>query len=179
MGCRRNTSPLCTRYLLNPRQYISKDRDPWSGSENSNIGNLAVLAGLIFLALEIQQNSNAIRASAVQEAKNVARTQILMYVQDAEVNRLGTADYDSLSPEDEQRRFWLDRSFWLGMQGLYRQSRLGVFPEEEWATWYRIICANYARRIPELWSRHASTLASDFIAMVEGCDVDRNVDLPN
>lgn len=75
------------------------------------LGNVAVLAGLIFLALEVQQNTNAIRASAVQEATNVARSQILMFVQDPDINRMAMADYESLGPEDQNRIWWMSRSF--------------------------------------------------------------------
>jgi len=131
--------------------------------------NVSVLVALIFLALEINQNTNAIRASAVQEATNVARTQILLYVQDPEINRLMMSDSASLSPEDKQRLFWLRRSFWLGMQGLYRQTRLGAFPSEEWTTWNRVICSAYVTRDSEDWSAQTSILADDFVEMIEGC----------
>ena len=107
------------------------------------IANIAILGGLIFLALEIQQNTNAIRSAAIQEATNVAREHPLMFVQNPEVNRLAMADYDSLNEEDQRRRFWLDVSFWHAMQGLYRQNELGTFPGQEWEVWVRIICANY------------------------------------
>ena len=109
------------------------------------------MGGVIFLALEIQQNTNAIRATAIQESVNVARQQILLFVTDPDINRLNTADFEQLSEEDRQRVFWLRRSFWLGMNGLYRQRELGVFPEIEWEMWVKIICSNYARTEPEIW----------------------------
>ena len=133
------------------------------------LGHLAVLGGLIFLALEIQQNTNAVRASAVQEATNVARNQILLFVQDPDINRIAMARYSELNEEDQSRKFWLTRSFWLGMQGLYRQTKLGAFPEEEWETWDRIICSNYAEIETPLWEANAATLAKDFVDQVESC----------
>jgi len=132
------------------------------------VANIAILGGLVFLALEIQQNTNAVRSTAVQAATIVAREHLLMMVQNPDVNRLAMADYSSLSEEDQRRRFWLARSFWLGMQGLYRQRQLGVFPEAEWEVWKRIICANYERS--ELWAPNAATLASDFVRFVENCE---------
>ncbi len=93
------------------------------------VANFAILGGLVFLALEVQQNTKAVRSAAVQEATNVAREHPLMYVRDPDINRLAMADFGSLSEEDQRRRFWLARSFWLGMQGLYRQHQL-VGPEE-------------------------------------------------
>lgn len=38
------------------------------------IGNVAVLGGLVFLAFEIQQNTDAVRSAAVQESINIARS---------------------------------------------------------------------------------------------------------
>ncbi len=133
------------------------------------VANIAILGGLVFLVLEIQQNTNAVRSAAVQEATNIAREHPLMYVQNPEVNRLAMADYESLSEEDQRRRFWLDVSFWHAMQGLYRQNELGSLPELEWEVWVRIICANYERSDPELWARAAATHSSDFVQFVENC----------
>ena len=99
-----------------------------------------------------------------------------MYVQNPEVNRLHMADYDSLSEEDQQRRFWLDVSFWHAMQGLYRQNELGILPEIEWESWARIICANYKQSEPQLWARVAASRASDFVQFVENCEFG-NVDI--
>ena len=136
----------------------------------SLVANVAILGGLVFLALEIQQNTNAIRSTAVQELIGVAREHPLIYVQNPEVNRLAMADYDSLSEEDQRRRFWLDVSYWHAMQGLFRQNEMGTLPESEWEVWVRIICANYERSIPELWERTAVTHAADFIEFVENCE---------
>jgi hypothetical protein len=134
------------------------------------VANFAILAGLVFLVLEIQQNTNAVRSAAVQEATNIAREHPLMYVQYPEVNRLAMAEYSSLSEEDQQRRFWLDVSFWHAMQGLYRQNELGTLPEQEWEVWIRIICGNYEQSEPQLWARAAATHAKDFVKFVENCE---------
>ena len=133
------------------------------------MANFAVLGGVIFLALEIQQNTNAIKATAIQESVNVARQQILLLATDPDMNRLASTDFEELSKEDRQRAFWLERSFWLGMNGLYRQRELGVFPEVEWKMWVKIICSNYARTEPQIWSANAAALPADFVEMVESC----------
>ena len=134
------------------------------------VANIAILGGLVFLALEVHQNTNAVRSAAVQEAINVARVHPLMYVQNPEVNRLAMADYGSLSEEDQQRRFWLAVSFWHAMQGLYRQNELGTLPEPEWEVWGRIICTNYERSDPELWARASATHSTDLVQFVENCE---------
>ena len=76
--------------------------------------NLGVIAGIIFLALEIQQNTRTMQAAAIQDSTNIARQQILMFATDAETNRIamiGTEDPTKLSPEERKRYFWINRSF--------------------------------------------------------------------
>ena len=144
----------------------------------SFLANIAVLGGVIFLALEIQQNTNAIRATAIQESVNIARQQILLFATDPDINRLDVADFDQLSEEDRRRVFWLRRSFWLGMDALYRQRELGVFPEVEWEMWAKIICSNYVHSEPQIWADNAATLPEDFVEMVESCDGETEGILP-
>ncbi|NIU08720.1 MAG: hypothetical protein GWN81_07675 [Phycisphaerae bacterium] len=134
------------------------------------IGIVAVVASLILVAFELRQNTNAVQATAVQEATTVARDQILMSAQDPDIVRIGMTPYSELSEIDQRRAFWIDRSYWIGMQGLYRQYELGTLPVEEWQFWERVICANYLNRdSEELWSGNAATLAQDFVNFVEGC----------
>ncbi len=133
------------------------------------LANVGVLGGLIFIALEVQQNTNAIRASAIQESTDVAREQILTLVTNPDLIRMSLTEFDQRSEEDQQRSFWFSRSYWLGMQGLYRQWELDVLPDPEWGVWNKVICANYAREVPEFWAVNASTLIPDFVRLVESC----------
>jgi hypothetical protein len=139
------------------------------------VANFGVVAGLIFLGVEIRQNTTALQAAAIQESTNVARQQILTLATNGELTRLTLASYDDLDPTDQRRLFWLDRSFWLGMQGQYRQWQLGVLPEQEWSVWNRIICANYAPLRDaslasggdRLWAGNRATLLREFTDFVE------------
>jgi len=135
-------------------------------------GIVAVVASLILVAFELRQNTNAVRATAVQEATTVARDQILMSVQNPDIVRISVTPYSELNELDKRRAFWINRSFWIGMQGLYRQHDLGVFPDEEWQFWTRVICANYHDEDEneyDMWPGNSATLAEDFVRFVEGC----------
>ena len=133
--------------------------------------NLGVIGGIIFLGLEIQQNTRIIQAAAIQDSTNVARQQILMFAADAETNRIamiGSQDPAKLSPEEKQRFFWINRSFWLGMQGLYRQWDMGVLPDEEWGVFNRVICNNHSSVGDRVfWPDNKKTLIPAFIDWVE------------
>ena len=128
------------------------------------IANFGVIAGLIFLGLEIQQNTVAIRASAIQESTDVARDQVLTLATNTELLEATMKDLDEMSELDRQRVYWSSRSFWIGMQGLYRQWKLGVLPEQEWQMWHEVICNNY--RTVKVWPQ---LLIPEFLSLVESC----------
>ena len=137
------------------------------------IGFIGVVGSLLFVGYELRQNTQATRATAIQESINVARQQIQMYALDADANRIsfiGRDSLDVLNVEEQERYRWMMLSFFWGMQGVYRQWDLGVLPDEEWGAWYQVICLNIAspgtRRV---WDR-ATFYTADFRAMVESCD---------
>jgi hypothetical protein len=135
-------------------------------------GITAIVASLILVAFELRQNTNAVRATAVQEATTVARDQILMFAQDPDMVRITLTPYSELNELDKRRAFWINRSFWIGMQGLYRQHVLGVLPDEEWQFWTRVVCSAYLDEDEgedDLWPGNSATLAEDFVRFVEGC----------
>ena len=132
------------------------------------MANIGVVAGLIFLAMEVQQNTSALQAGAIQESTNVARQQILALATDKDLVVLNMTPLEQLDPHDQQRAFWFKRSFWLGMQGLFRQWELGALPDEEWSVWQKVICSNYADP-GQLWSSQRDLLITEFVQFVESC----------
>jgi len=138
------------------------------------LANLGVIAGIIFLGLEIQQNTRTMQATAIQESTNVAREQIMMFATDAETNRIAMMGRDSpasLTAEERQRYSWIIRSFWLGMQGLYRQWEMEILPDEEWSVWTITICQNKSGGGEESWQVNRQNLIPAFVDWVEeSCD---------
>ena len=139
------------------------------------VGFIGVIASLVFVGLEIRQNTQAAQAAAIQESINVARQQIQMYALDAEANRIqmiGRESLDALTAEEEERYRWMLLSFFWGMQGLYRQWDLGVLPNEEWEAWYRVICLNIGNAgTRQVWdSGTFAHYTPDFRTKVESCD---------
>ena len=84
---------------------------------------------------------------------------------------VGDRDLSKLDPEQRMRYFWQDRSFWLGMQTIYRQWQLGVLPDDEWTVYRKVICANIAvRGTRTLWPQEATMLIPVFVKVVESCE---------
>ncbi len=135
------------------------------------VGLFAVVSSIIFLTLEVRQNTQAMQAAGIQDATNVARQQLLLLVADSEVHRiemLGHENPEQLTPEELRRYLYLNRSFWLGMQGLYRQWQLGVLPEAEWNVMSGVICRELANPgVQSGWPYQRNTLIPEFIAFVD------------
>ncbi len=133
---------------------------------------LGVIASMVFVGLEIQQNTRALHAAAIQDLTNVVRDQVQMFVLDGEANRInliGNQDPSQLSQEDAARYRWSVVYYWWGAQGLYRQWRLGILPDEEWTAWRGVICVNIG------WPGHRAQweslfLIPEFRSLVEECD---------
>jgi hypothetical protein len=140
------------------------------------VGLLAVVSSIIFLSLEVRQNTQAMQAAGIQDATNVARQQLLLLVGDSEAHRiemLGHANPDQLTPEELRRYRYLIRSFWLGMQGLFRQWQLGVLPDAEWNVMSGVVCREMATAgVRSGWPSQRDTLIPEFVAFVDAKCVD-------
>jgi hypothetical protein len=140
------------------------------------IGFLAVVSSILFLTLEVRQNTQAMHAAGIQGATDVARQQLLLLVADSEAHRiemLGHENPEQLNPEELRRYRYLIRSFWLGMQGLFRQWQLGVLPEAEWIVMSGVICQELATSgVRSGWPNQRSMLIPEFVAFVDAQCVD-------
>lgn len=138
------------------------------GNWISVLAHIGIVVGLIVAAVQVQENTNTSRAELIQEATELAREQLMAVAQDAELARLVATEFSELSESDQQRRASLARSYWIGMQNLFRLWELDVLPDEDWEVWYGIICDARTRAAPEIWSRQAD-LHADFLQAVEDC----------
>ena len=136
------------------------------------VGLIAIVLSIVFLGFEVRQNTQAMRAAAIQDTTDVARQQLLMLATDRETHRiemLGHEDPEQLTPEERRRYVYIIRSFWFGMQGLYRQWQLGVLPEEEWNVMTGTICSELSTTgVQSLWSQQREgALIPEFVAFVD------------
>lgn len=137
------------------------------------VANFGVIFGIVFLVIEVQQNTQTIKAAAVQDSVTTAREQIQLFASDADTNRInmiGVGDPSRLSPEELQRYVWITRSGLLGIQGLFRQWELEILPDDDWEVWEKVLCANTATAgFHALWPENAEILNPRFVARAEAC----------
>ncbi len=138
------------------------------------LGFLGVIASLIFVGFEIRQNTVALEATAIQASVAVAREQIQLFVvhpELARINSVAASDPSQLTPSERDRYRWVLRSFWWGMQGLYRQWYLGVLPQAEWESFRAVMCApgGTTSVFPSFWEEETQFMP-EFVAIVRECD---------
>ena len=135
------------------------------------ISAAAVVLSLLYVGAELSGNTKAVEAATLLEVNRIAREHLLVGWTDADATRIettGDQDPSLLDPLDQQRYFWSVRSFWLGMQTVFRQHELGLLPDEEWQVYYEVICSNIeAPGKRSLWT--GKFFIPDFVKVVEAC----------
>jgi hypothetical protein len=94
----------------------------------SVLGGVGVIASLVFVALEIRQNTEAVRSATIQAISEQSFTAVAQLVENADLRTAYAAASTGAALTPEQR-FQL-RMFYLGImrlqQNRYLQSQLGV-----------------------------------------------------
>ena len=108
------------------------------------IAALAVVASLLYVGVQLKQNTQAIRAAAVQSmAATVATnaTNIASNPQNAALFRRGLTDYAELSDIDRAQFVQLMNGIFLSQDSIFWLYREGSFPEELWQRELGGLCA--------------------------------------
>lgn len=138
-------------------------------------GAIAVLVGLIFVGLELRQNTAAVEAASLQDQTDASTDFLLLIAADEELARIwmaATKDPDQLSEIESQRYFLISRSRWLRMQNAYLQWRRGTLTDEDWSFYSGLICdPDVEGRIlfTTTWDQHKRQLTKGFADYVESC----------
>ena len=136
--------------------------------------NIAVLAGLFALVVEIRTNTAAVQAASSQEAVNASRQYLLDISLDEELSRIrqeGGQDLGALTSAESFRFFMQSRGNWIYLQNVWVQNELGVLPGRVWDSTNKIICSIVGQPgWRQDWNSHRPVLDPEFVALVESCD---------
>ena len=137
------------------------------------LANIGVIAGIVFLAMEIKVNTSAIRSASLQSITDASADTLRALASDRELAALrlaGDADPSQLSETEKFQYFAYYRQHWLRLQNIFFQQRFDVLPEEVWETYARIICTDIQTPgIKASWPDHAAVLDPAFVEFVESC----------
>jgi len=125
------------------------------GNLGDFVGGLAVIATLLYLAIQIRQNTRILRTSAEQVADPIAAiANIAQSPENAAVYHRGISDPNALSPE-ERTHFYLlmASSFYVLHQG-FRAYQLGTQSEDTWRWQSRAVLFYAAQPGVRTWWRN-------------------------
>jgi len=153
------------------------------GNLGDFFGGLAVIATLLYLAIQIRQNTKILRTSAEQTADPIAAiANIAQSPENAAVYHRGLANPKSLADE-ERTHFYLlmASSFYVLHQG-YRAYQLGTQTEDTWQ-WQSRALQFYSIQpgVREWWSKQGKTLfapESEFWKLVDA-EMNKHSDSPS
>jgi hypothetical protein len=138
------------------------------------IGGVAVLVTLIYLALQIRQNTNTTNASADLEAAKLMANWHARVSDNAALADLwdgAAADSQDMN-EDERRRFlWFIAEYFFIAEGLWRQNRRGLLSNDSWLphTWLLHTLVRNPT-VKGWWDARMSPLSLEFRAYVAGLE---------
>jgi hypothetical protein len=99
------------------------------------IAALAVVASLLYVGMQLRQNTQAIRAAAVQSITETVATNVTNIAANADNALLfqrGLADFAELSSTDKAQFVQLMNGIFLSQDGIFWLYKNGSFPEELW-----------------------------------------------
>ena len=137
------------------------------GAVGEVVGGVAVIVSLLYLAIQIRQNSRMLKAtalSATTEAYLSFNTLLASDPAAARVFQVGLEDFASL-PEAEQRQFLnLLRTVFISHQHVYQQYENGLLDDEMWAQFLRASTGLLALpHVAAWWEDRKSTYTPQFV----------------
>ncbi len=147
-------------------------------------GAVAVLFGLIFVGLELRQNTAAVEAATLQDLTDASVDWITNIASDPDLTRLlltQSAGLAELSDVERQQLHLLYRAQWFRFQNAFLQWNRGTLDEDDWLIYEGFICrvrtdaaqsTIAADTRVATWDDHREILLDQFVVFVETCRSD-------
>jgi hypothetical protein len=115
------------------------------GAIGELLGAAGVIASLVYLALQIRQNSHVVQSSIIESVTGRSAEQARFFVSDRRLSRVvrhGLTDPDKLDDDDVGEFLLLLMSMLRDTENVYYQYRQGLLPEEAYHS---------ARNVSSVW----------------------------
>jgi hypothetical protein len=151
---------------MTPNNNMRRSRASNLKSAAEILGLVAVVLGLLFVGIEVRQNTAAIHAETLQGLNDSSQEFLLLLASNpalVEIQLKAVTDPTSLNAIEEQQFSYLERTRWLRSQNAYFQHQRGTLGDADWETYARLLCG----RQQSYWQAHESVLAEEFVNFVE------------
>ena len=141
------------------------------GSIGEFLGGLAVLVSLVYVALQIRQNTSSVRAAAsASVAESLSRVTEILSVE-PELGRIwnqGFDDYDSLDSDARSRFNTILLTYMRRLENAFYQQSRGFLDPDHWQTTERMFArAMSSPGAARWWSGFKSGFSDRFVDFVE------------
>jgi hypothetical protein len=126
----------------------------------------AVVITLIFLIIEVRENTEVARADACSELMRDLNNLAIAITQDDRMNRIWqqyhSGEAAALSDEETARLGVLLRNTFRTYETAYYRKQYGTLGESEWARFEEMSCYHRERQTEQLWEQSVGPLTSEF-----------------
>ena len=141
------------------------------GSIGELVGGLAVLLSLVYLALQINQNTRSVRsATSASISESLSRVTEMISSQ-PEVARTwyqGRVQYDSLNDEERYRAIMFANTYLRRLENAFYQRERGFVDPDHWQTTERSMVAFMSHpAAQQCWSERKSLFSDRFVEFVD------------
>jgi hypothetical protein len=108
------------------------------GNIGEFVGALAVVISLVYLAVQIRQNTRAVRSASHQTLVSTEQAIQASISDNPEVARIvvqANKDFDALNEEDRVRFLMLASRYFSTFENIYYQYSRGLLDEDLWQPW--------------------------------------------
>ena len=138
-----------------------------SATVAQTVAALGVVGSLGFVAIEIRQNTEAVRGATIQAVAQQSMDLVIAGLDNPEVRAAFVAGRsDSLTPDQEATLSWFFMAKLRADENRLRQVQLGILDESTFGQ----LSSNSAYRLPffrRWWETNGYAFAEDFQALVE------------
>ncbi len=140
----------------------------WVWKETAEVlGVLGVIASLIFVGVEVSQNTSAVRGATLQAVSQQSLDLVMAGISDPELRSAFTAANEgTLTPEQESIMGWFISAKLRADENRFRQVQLGILDESNFLQ----LSNHAAYRTPyfaEYWAEGGGDYAEDYQQLVE------------
>jgi hypothetical protein len=141
------------------------------GAIGEVVGAVAVFITLVYLTLQIRQNTRSVKAAAVQSVMSSASSTYSALAYDAEMSRIywdGLNDFKSL-PHDERRRFATYMASTLKpVESMLVQTRLGTLDYDDWEGDRRELVRHFSQPgMRTWWEKGEAAFGSELVEFIK------------
>ena len=141
------------------------------------VGAVAVVVSLVYLATQMRQNANAVKASNRDSMANHVTETLLLVASDGELASIfmkGQSDPASMSDEEAFRFDTLLYTIFDHWETFHSHWKLGAITDDDWEKWESIIAMYMSQKgasiFWENWSQNYSSTFREFVDSVKPKD---------